>query len=229
MEENPDQLVRRDFRKWKSRGYSTSTTAYNASLAGTTTTTTATDIASNEEVILNEICTETVLNEKEIAPVIHREIVLNEKVIYNIMAIRNNSQEEGTEPKDVSSNLNYVANDDDEIDNTKFYSSTVPLPLPITTSSTTTTTSVIRTKIVLKEEEIALNKTCTGTERVSKKDPSSNLNIADDYEYSKDDVSSNLIVDVVDADVADDDDIDNVKSPPECNNLIGDSNGIKDK
>ena len=59
-------------------------------------------------------------------PVIHRKIVLNEKVILNI-----------TEPKDVRSNLNRVADDDDEIDNTKSYSSTVPVPVPllITTSS----------------------------------------------------------------------------------------------
>ena len=45
---------------------------------------------------------------------------------------------------------------------------------------------------------------------------------------TKEDANSNLNG-VATAAVVNNDDIDNVKSPPECNNLIGDSNGIKDK
>ena len=56
--------------------------------------------------------------------------------------------------------------------------------------------SVIRNN--LQEEETNIKNAC------------SNLNITDDYEYSKKDVDSNLIVVATD----DDDDINNAKSPP---------------
>ena len=83
------------------------------------------------------------------------EIAFNKDDISSNLTKRNNSKGEGTEPKDVSSNLNGVADDDDETDNSKSYSSTVPVPvpIPIKTSSTTTTT-VICTELVLNKEEI---------------------------------------------------------------------------
>ena len=147
--------------------------------------------------------------------------------------------------------LKCVADDDNEIDNTKSYSSTVPVPVPlsITTSSTTT---AIRTEKVLKEEEIALNEIRTGTERVSTKDVSSNLNVVtaadnviDTAKFQRSTVGVPIItttttttpifvsnkeivsnLNVVDAD---DDDIDNAKSSPECKNSIRDLDGIKDE
>ena len=89
MAEEPDQWVMAHFKKWRSRDYPTSTAAYNASLADTTTTTTATEIRAD-----------TLSNKENISSnLTDKNSNLN---IYD-------SKQERKEPDDDSSNLIVVA------------------------------------------------------------------------------------------------------------------------
>ena len=90
---------------------------------------------------------------------------------------------------------------DDGIDNTKFQSSTVP------TTTTTTTDSTILNNLP---------------------DKNSNLNMNDSEEERKGptDSGSNLIITAA---VVDNDNINNAKSSTECENSIGDLDGIRDE
>ena len=90
MAENPDQWGKRDFKKYKkSRGFPTSTAAYNASLAGNATTPTPS--------------------------VIHKEIVLNKDNIPNSL-INKNSNLNGVADDDteIYNAIHVVAADDNE-------------------------------------------------------------------------------------------------------------------
>ena len=74
-------------------------------------------------------------------------------------------------------NLNVAPTDDDKIDNTKLQSSTA------TTTTTTTTTGPEICTDFIPTKEVVLN-----VNVVSKEDVNSNLNIADNYEYLKEDI-----------------------------------------
>ena len=103
--------------------------------------------------------------------------------------------------KEVISNSNVDPADNNEIINAKFESSTVPVPVPVPITTTTTTTPVIHREIVsnaISNILVILNN--SQEEETNPKDASSNLNITNDYEYSKEDVGSNLIVVATDED-----------------------------
>ena len=158
-----------------------------------------------------EICTDIVSTKEVFLNKIHKEIVSNkEETQSGTVAVPTTAQEVVSNKEGVSS-LNVGDVDDDEIDNEKFQSSIVAVPI-----TTTTTTIVNHTRNVSNNNRIVL-----------KDNMNLNLNINNSKEEWKEpaDVSSNLNG-IAAAAAAD---IDNAKLPLGCKNSIGDLDGIKDE
>ena len=104
-------------------------------------------IASNKEDISNNL-TKNLLNKS------YMKISSNKKDISSNLTERDNSKEEGKEPKDVSLNLNGAPNDnDDKIDNPIFQSSVIVVP-PLPTSSISKEQLILGADLVVKTSDI---------------------------------------------------------------------------
>ena len=210
--DDPEQWATEDFEEWKQKGQPNSFVAKTASFAGTETTTTVPKIGLNEEEITS--------NE------IRMKIALTTTAV---RCMENNSKEEETVPKNVSSNLNGVpvttadVVDDDNINNAK--------------SPPKCKNSIGDLDGIKDEYYQADGKYCSIYDS-SNDDPPSLPPESPAYTTNIPCIHSNipndgeiLLLPLISSvyRVEQSNNIDNVKSSPECKNSIGDLNGIKDE